>query len=55
MYKFYKVFSSGHEKYCETFNSTLDANYHSYINWCEENGMSWKLVRVFDNKIMYQG
>lgn len=44
MYKFYKIFPNGKEKYCETFNSTLDPEYHAYINWCRENGIDWKLV-----------
>jgi hypothetical protein len=55
MYKFYKVFPNGKEKYCDTFNSTLDPEYHSYINWCKENDMRWKLVRVFDKKVMFEG
>lgn len=44
MYKFYKIFANGKEKYCETFNSTLDFNYHAYINWCNDNGIAWKLI-----------
>lgn len=55
MYKFYKIFASGAAKYCLTCNSTLDAEYHAYINWCQENNMHWKLVRTYDNKVMYQG
>lgn len=55
MYKFYKIFPNGKEKYCDTFNSTLDPNYHAYINWCRENDIRWKLVRTFDNLIIYQG
>lgn len=43
MYKFYKIFVSGTKKYCATFNSTLDPEYHSYINWCKENNMEWVL------------
>lgn len=54
MYKFYKIFPNGNEKYCETFDSTLDPDYHAYINWCRENNMSWKLVRTSDNVIMFQ-
>lgn len=32
MYKFYKIFKNGKEKYVATFNSTLDPDYHGYIN-----------------------
>lgn len=55
MYKFYKIFKNGFEKYCDTFNSTLDPRYHAYVNWCRENDMKWKLVRIFDNKVMFEG
>jgi len=54
MYKFYKIFPNGTEKYCETFNSTLDLDYHAYINWCNENNIGWKLIRVFDNVTMFE-
>lgn len=53
-YKFYKLIGDKW-KYTETFYSTLDPEYHSYINWCKENNMRWKLVRVFDDKIMFEG
>lgn len=53
MYKFYKLLDSGKWKYYDTFNSTLDPYYHAAINYCRENNMKWKLVRVFDNKIMF--
>lgn len=53
MYKFYKLLGSGVWKYADTFNSTLDPEYHAYINWCTENKVQWKLVRTFDNKIVY--
>ena len=55
MYKFYKQLHSGVWKYVDTFNSTLDPNYHDRINWCRENKMNWKLERVFDGVIVYQG
>jgi hypothetical protein len=56
MYKFYKWLEYKKVwKYAETFNSTLDPDYHAYINWCKENNMKWKLVRVFDNKIIFEG
>ena len=56
MYKFYKYLAQSKVwKYAETFNSTLDPNYHAYINWCEENKMSWKLVNASDNSIKFQG
>ena len=54
MYKFYMIFPNGKEKYVDTFNSTLDPDYHACINWCRENDVRWKLVRVFDNKIMFK-
>lgn len=54
MYKFYKIFPNSVEKYVGTFHSTLDPEYHAYINWCKENDISWKLVRTSDNKIMYK-
>jgi len=53
MYKFYKLFKNGNQKYTDTFNSTLDPEYHAYINWCRENEMDWKLVRQFDKKITH--
>ena len=53
MYKFYKIFPNGKEKYAESFNSTLDANYHAYINWCRDNNIGWKLVSTYDGKIKF--
>lgn len=56
MYKFYKWMEKSQKwKYADTINSTWDANYHAYINWCKENNVKWKLVRVFDGKIMFEG
>jgi hypothetical protein len=55
MYKFYKLLGNDKWKYADTFNSTLDPNYHEYINWCKVNNVKWKLVRTSDNKIMYGG
>jgi hypothetical protein len=55
MYKFYKIFANDKRKYVETFNSTLDPNYHAYINWCEQNKVNWELIRVSDNKVMFNG
>lgn len=54
MFKFYKIFSSGAEKYCATFNSTLDPEYHAYINWCRENKIKWKLVDTYTGRIKFQ-
>jgi len=54
MYKFYKIFSNGKEKYCATFESTLDPEYHAYVNWCNENKMEWKLVWTYNNSIKFQ-
>lgn len=53
MYKFYKLLGNNVWKYADTFNSTLDPEYHAYINWCDQNKIPWKLVRVFDDKILY--
>ena len=52
-YKFIKILHSGKEKVCATFDTTLDPEYHAYINWCNENGMGWKLVDLEGN-IKYQ-
>lgn len=52
MYKFYK-FINNKWKHCDTFNSTLDSEYHAYINWCTANEVEWKLVRVSDNIIVH--
>lgn len=54
MYKFYKIFPNGNKKYCATFNSTLDPEYHGYINWCRENEFDWELVRTYDNKVVFE-
>lgn len=53
MYKFYKIFSDGKRKYVGKFNSTLDPEYHAYINWCKENKMDWCLISTYDGKIKY--
>jgi len=55
MYKFYKIFPNGTRKYCDTFNSTLDPEYHAYINWCKENDMHWELIEVSTNKVKFNG
>lgn len=54
MYTFYKIFPGGKKKYCATFNSTLDPEYHGYINWCRENEIDWELVRTYDGKVMFE-
>lgn len=55
MYKFYKIFSSGNEKYCATFDSTLDPEYHAYINWCKKYDVRWKLVSTFTGEVKFRG
>lgn len=55
MYKFYKLLENSTWKYCDTFNSTLDPDYHVLINYCKDHDIKWKLVRAFDNKIMFEG
>lgn len=55
MYKFIKILGNGAEKQVLVTNSTLDVEYHAYIDWCRANKMHWKLVRVYDGKIMFQG
>jgi hypothetical protein len=52
-YKFYKIFSNGKEKLVYQFESTLDPNYHSYINWCNENKINWKVLD-FEGKIKFK-
>ena len=54
MYKFYKILPNGYEKLVLVTDSTLDAEYHAYINWCRENNMRWKLVN-WEGKIKFQG
>ena len=54
MYKFYRMLPGGAWKYSETFNSTLDPDYHDLINYCRENGIKWKLVDSF-GKIKFEG
>lgn len=54
MYKFYRQLPSGTWKYSETFNSTLDANYHDLINYCRDENIRWKLVDSQGN-IKFQG
>lgn len=54
MYKFYRMLPSGKWKYSDTYNSTLDPDYHDYINYCNSNNIPWKLVRVYDDKIMFK-
>lgn len=53
MYKFYKIFKNRSKKYCHTCDSTLDPEYHAYINWCRDNDIGWELVRVSDNKVIH--
>ena len=44
MYKLYRKLSSGTWKYTDTFNSTLDPNYHEAINYFNNNRIVWKLT-----------
>lgn len=44
MYKFYRTLPNGNWKYCDTYNSTLDPDYHSIINYCKDNNTSWVLT-----------
>jgi hypothetical protein len=53
MYKFYKIFSNGSKKYCYTFNSTLDPEYHAYINWCKENNIDWEVIDTNTNIVKF--
>ena len=53
MYTFVKVFANGGEKKVLKTQSTLDVEYHAYINWCRENNVGWRLVRDYDNKVMF--
>lgn len=54
-YTFYKILSNGNKKAVHYTDSTLDPEYHAYINWCRENNMRWQMVRNFDNKVMWEG
>ena len=53
MYTFFKVFENGAEKKVLKTNSTLDIEYHAYINWCRDNNVGWRLVRDYDGKVMF--
>lgn len=53
LYKFYRLMPSGNWKYSDAFNSTLDPNYHAWINSCRENKQNWKLVSTYDDSIKY--
>lgn len=55
MYKFYRLLPNGKWKYAETYNSTLDPEYHADINYCRDNDIRWKLVSNYDNTIKFQG
>lgn len=44
MYKFYRQLNNGKWKYTESFNSTLDPNYHELINYCNQKDIKWKLI-----------
>ena len=55
MSKFIKILHNGNEKHCATFNSTLDAEYHAYIEWCRDNNMRWKLVVKSTGEIKFKG
>ena len=55
IYKFIKILSNGAEKQVLVTNSTLDVEYHAYIDSCRANKMHWKLVRIYDGKIMFEG
>jgi len=39
--KFYREFVPGKYKYTETFNSTLDPEYHRLINELDKDATSW--------------
>jgi hypothetical protein len=53
MYTFFKVFANGKQKQVLKTQSTLDVEYHAYINWCRENNVGWRLVRDYDGKVMF--
>ncbi len=55
MYKFYRMLHNGKYKYTDTFNSTLDPNYHDLINYCRENDIRWQLIWTYDNSIKFKG
>lgn len=43
MYKLYRQLPNGKWKYYDTFNSTLDPNYHGAIEKLTELGIKWEL------------
>lgn len=52
LYTFYKVFDNGTKKTVLHTDSTLDPEYHGYVNWCTENNVKWELVRNYDKKVV---
>lgn len=53
MFKFYRMMPSGKWKYTETYNSTLDPEYHADINYLGEQGIDWKLVATSNNTVLF--
>lgn len=53
MYKMYKKLWNNKWKYIETFNSTLDPNYHALINLFREEKVEWQL-RDYQDKVKFQ-
>ena len=54
MYRFYRKMQSGNWKYCETFNSTLDPNYHELINDCRNLDIDWELRLTSDGTVKFK-
>lgn len=54
MYKLYRRISPDSKwKYIDTYNSTLDPNYHSTINYLNSQKWDWVLIRTSDSVIMF--
>jgi hypothetical protein len=51
-FKLYRKLPSGKWKYTESYNSTLDPNYHADINYLNDNKIDWEL-RDSDGKVKF--
>jgi hypothetical protein len=40
-YKLFRKLANGNWKYADTYNSTLDPNYHADINYLNKNKIDW--------------
>lgn len=54
VYYLYRMLPNGAWKYTESFNSTLDPQYHDAINYFREEGIKWEL-RLADGTVRFNG